>query len=76
MRIVNLILTAVIVLPFTLLAGYYFSFILWKTLQDTSELTNWKFRLYFGGMVVIHVVSIALFLAAIYLVIYAGVWSG
>jgi hypothetical protein len=74
MRIFNLLLTTVVLLPFSLLAGYYFFFVLWKTLQDTSELTNWKSRLYFAGLVVIHVTSIILFFLAIYLMIYAGIW--
>lgn len=73
MRIVNLLLTTVVLFPFTVLAGYYFFFALWKTLRDPPELTTWKSRVYFGGMVVVHVASIVLFFVTIYLAIYAGI---
>lgn len=75
MRIYNLVLTTVVVLPFTLLAGYYFFSILWNTLQDKPESTTWKSRTYYAGLVLVQVVSICLFLVAIYLVIYAGIWT-
>ena len=72
MYILDPLLTAAVVLPFSLLAGYYFLLIFWKTLQDTPELTGWKTHAYFAGLLIAELMSIALFGFAIYIVISAG----
>lgn len=73
MHIADLVLTAVVLIPFSLFVGYYFLSILWKTFNDASELTTLKGHAYFAGLLLIQIVAISIFVFALYVAVYAGV---
>lgn len=76
MHIADPLLSAVVLIPFTLFAGYYFLSILWQTFDDASELTTWQGHLYFAGLLIMQIVGIGIFVFALYVAVYAGLGAG
>lgn len=57
----NLVITATVFIPFTLLTLYYFQSILRRTFRDVAELTTWRDRLYFAGLVFLQIIILVVF---------------
>lgn len=75
MHIADPLLTAVVLIPFSLFAGYYFLSLLWKTFDDASELTTLKGHAYFAGLLIIQLIGISIFVFALYVAAYASLGS-
>lgn len=71
MPIVGSFLTAVVLFTFSLLGGYYFYSMLWKTFNDTAEPDSWKGHLYFAGLVIAQILGIGILVFALYVAMYA-----
>jgi hypothetical protein len=72
MPVVGSILTAVVLCSFSLLGGYYFYCMLWKTFNDTADPDSWTEHLYFAGLVIAQILGIGLLVFALYVAMYAG----
>lgn len=57
----NLVITAAVFIPFTLLTLYYIQSIMRRTFRDVEELRTWRDRLYFAGLVFLQIVILIVF---------------
>lgn len=75
-RIFDLILTSFILIPFSLLSGFYVFSILLDTIQKPPERPGWEWHVYFAALVLTQIVSLVVFILSIFLIIYVVVQSG
>jgi hypothetical protein len=57
----NLVITATVFIPFTVLVLYYFQSIMRRTFHDVEELTTWRDWLYFAGLLFLQIVIAIIF---------------
>jgi len=72
MLVVGSFLTAVVLFSFSLLGGYYFYAMLWKTFNDTAEPDSWKGHIFFAALVIAQIIGIGILVFALYVATYAG----
>lgn len=71
MRIVDPIISVVVLVPFLLLTGYYLFSLSWTTLKERSELSTWEAHLLFAALLIAQLLGIAVVGLFVYFVIYA-----
>ncbi len=72
MRIFNAVLTAVVVIPFSLMVLFYFYSILRRTLRSHKEVESWRGHMYYLVILLAQIAGLVVLGFALYVALYAG----